>query len=191
MLEPGKYYHIFNRGNNKENIFNEDKNYQYFIDLYFDYLDDIVDTFAYCLMKNHFHLLIKVKETQEICSKSSGYISKQFSNFFNAYARAFNIAYNRTGALFQRPFGRIEVDTEDYYTQLIYYIHFNPQKHAFTNDFRVYPHSSYQIILSSEPTRIRREEVIRWFNGRENYIEFHNRTITQNLIKNLIDKDEF
>ena len=60
-LEPGKYYHIYNRGNNRENIFKEDRNYAYFLKLYTFRVGPIADTYAYCLLRNHFHLLARVQ----------------------------------------------------------------------------------------------------------------------------------
>lgn len=65
-LEPGYCYHIYNRGNNRENLFREEDNYRYFLDRYFHYLSPVVDTFAYCLLKNHFHLLIRVKAPSDL-----------------------------------------------------------------------------------------------------------------------------
>jgi len=61
-LQPGKYYHIYNRGNNKEILFRETGNYEYFLRLYDKYISPIAQTYAWCLMPNHFHLLIQVKE---------------------------------------------------------------------------------------------------------------------------------
>lgn len=84
---------------------------------------------------------------------------------FNAYTKAVNKAYNRTSALFQRPFGRIEVTAEDYFIHLITYIHQNPQKHCLTTDFRAWPYSSYHALLSTKPTRLKRDIVLTWFNG--------------------------
>ncbi len=66
QLIPGEYYHIYNRGNNREDIFLEDKNYFYFLDLFKKYISPLADLYAYCLMKNHFHLLIKIKEAGKI-----------------------------------------------------------------------------------------------------------------------------
>jgi REP element-mobilizing transposase RayT len=64
-LQPGKYYHIYNRGINRENIFFETRNYPYFLELYAKYIEPIANTFAYCLMRNHFHLLVRIKTEQE------------------------------------------------------------------------------------------------------------------------------
>ena len=61
-LEPGRYYHIYNRGNNRENIFKEDRNYAYFLKLYAFHVGPIADTYAYCLLRNHFHLFVRVKD---------------------------------------------------------------------------------------------------------------------------------
>jgi len=102
-----QYYHIFNRGNNRENIFIEERNYRYFLELYAHHINSIADTYAYCLLHNHFHLLVRIKSKAEIhayrdleAQKVSS-PSLQFGNLFNAYTKAINQAYQRTGSLFQ------------------------------------------------------------------------------------------
>jgi hypothetical protein len=60
------YYHIFNRGNNGENIFIQERNYMHFLNLHFKYIEPIADTFAYCLLRNHFHLAVRIKSEEEI-----------------------------------------------------------------------------------------------------------------------------
>ena len=70
-MEPGNFYHIYNRGNNKENIFFEEKNYYYFLKKFDEYLSAFSDVYAYCLMPNHFHFLIKIKETSNKTSEVS------------------------------------------------------------------------------------------------------------------------
>lgn len=92
-------------------------------------------------MKNHFHFLVRIKTESEL-QTSQVYPSKNFSNLFNAYAKAINKAYGRTGSLFEERFGRIEVTSDAYFAGLIFYIHFNPQKHGFVKDFREWPWSS-------------------------------------------------
>lgn len=62
FLEKGYFYHIYNRGNNKENLFLEEDNYVYFLNLISKYLLPVSDTYSYCLLKNHFHILLKIKE---------------------------------------------------------------------------------------------------------------------------------
>ena len=154
QLHPDTYYHIYNRGINGENVFLEEKNYHYFLQKYAQYVSPFFDTYAYCLLRNHFHLLVKAKSENDIrlylntkhVEKSISWIlSNAFSSFFKSYAQAINKQYQRTGGLFEEPFHRIEVGNDAYFSALIYYIHTNPQKHGFVADFRGYEHSSYQI----------------------------------------------
>ncbi len=63
-LYPGVCYHIYNRGNNKENIFYQPKNYDYFLRKYKDYMAPWLDTYVYCLLPNHFHLVARIKELE-------------------------------------------------------------------------------------------------------------------------------
>ncbi|TAH14820.1 MAG: hypothetical protein EAZ14_03020 [Runella slithyformis] len=201
-LEPDTVYHIYNRGINGENIFKEERNYRYFLEKYAQCISPIADTYAYCLLKNHFHLAVKIKTEPKIMDfywKKKGInanvgeipnlpdvknddvkktdiqriINQQFAVLFNGYAQAINKAYNRTGGLFEQSFRRIMVDTDAYFTELIYYIHHNPQKHGFVKDFRDYPHSSYHSHLASSPTRLQRDEVISWFGNKSEFQKFH------------------
>jgi hypothetical protein len=65
-LEYGKFYHIYNRGINGEDLFRSNENYEYFLHLYEKYMEVVVDTYAWCLLGNHFHLLVHIKEEDEI-----------------------------------------------------------------------------------------------------------------------------
>ena len=192
-LEYGKYYHIYNRGNNRENIFIEERNYRYFLRLYAKHITPIADTYAYCLLRNHFHLLVRIKDAPDLTGFSkpvrSGNLSQPFSNFFNAYAKAFNKAYNRTGALFQRPFGRIEVDSDAYFTWLVVYIHQNPQKHGFVDDFRTWPYSSYRTLLSTGPTHLQRDGVSTWFDGVDNFVALHQQEVSEQKVALWVPED--
>ena len=199
-LEHGKYYHIYNRGNNRENIFVEERNYPYFLKLYAHHIEPIADTFAYCLMRNHFHLLVRIKTEEEI--QETLRVSEQtlrvletlrvyqvFSNFFNAYTKAINKAYGRTGSLFEHPFGRIQVTSEAYYSRLVIYIHRNPQKHGFVTDFRDWPYSSYHALLSTKPTHLKREDVLNWFGDLDNLVATHQQETTEKQIGALAPED--
>lgn len=130
-LIEGNYYHIYNCGNNKENIFIEERNYAYFLILLKKHVLPCSDVLAFCLLKNHFHLLVYLKENFETKT-----ISQCYSNFFNAYAKAINKTYDRTGSLFKDRFSRIKITDETYLKSLIVYIHTNPTHHQFTDDFR-------------------------------------------------------
>lgn len=193
-LETGKVYHVYNRGVNGCPIFFEEANYRFFLVKYAYYLGNWVDTFAYCLLKNHFHFLIRVKELpnndnslhSEGLHSSHHFISKCFSNFFNAYTKAINKAQSRTGSLFERPFKRLWVDDEAYFSRLVAYIHHNPQKHGFVSNYETYAYSSYQSHLSTKNTHLLREEVLGWFGDRQAYINFHNDLYDPNGLEDLM-----
>jgi REP element-mobilizing transposase RayT len=168
-LRHDAVYHIYNRGNNGEDLFVEERNYHYFLQLYIQYVHPAVETYAYCLLRNHFHLLIRVKSEDEAPKAPSRY----FANWFNAYAKAINKAYGRSGALFERPFQRIEVTDEPYFAQLVTYIHLNPVRHGFVDDPAEWPFSSYQALRTAKPSRLRRDVVLDWFGGREGFVSAH------------------
>lgn len=193
MLEPGNYYHIYNRGNNKEDIFLEERNYEHFLNLYQKHVTPVVETFAYSLLKNHFHLLIRVREDQTCevseTSQVSRRVSHQFSNMFNAYAKAFNKAYNRTGSLFQERFRRKVITSEGHLYQTIRYIHVNPQRHGFIGDFREYPFSSYGVLISESETFLARESVLQWFGDKGAFKTFHQAAFDEEILREIILED--
>jgi putative transposase len=186
-LRPGAYYHIFQRGNNRENIFLEKRNYAYFMKLYAKYITPIADTFVYCLLKNRVHFLVRIRKTRKVLQTFR--VSRQFGNLFNAYAKAFNKRYNRMGSLFQKPFGRVEVTSDSQFTHLVTYIHHNPQHHGLIDDFRDWPYSSYAMMLSDEPTFVCRDEVIEWYGGREAFISHHHHEPDREAISAIVRKD--
>jgi REP element-mobilizing transposase RayT len=139
-LDKDNIYHIYNRGINGESIFLTDENKRYFLSLLDKYLNGIASIYAYCLMDNHFHLLVSLESKGEVATQ-------QFSNLFNAYAKAINKSVSRTGSLFEKHFKRIRIDNEDYLKQVIVYIHLNP-KHHFDLDFSKFKYSLACFILS-------------------------------------------
>ncbi len=179
-LSPGTFYHIFNRGINRENIFLEHRNYEYFMLLYNKYITPIADTFAYCLLGNHFHLLVYIRPLKDLpnqvdeSTQLRGFnSSKQFSILFNTYAKSLNNLYQRTGSLFQHPFRRVEIMSQAHLIQVVRYIHQNPQKHGLVDDFRKWNYSSYKVILRNDLTFVKRATVLEWFCDRHCYEEIH------------------
>lgn len=155
--------------------------------LYARHIEPIADTFAYCLLPNHFHFLVYIKDLVDLTGPKKP--SQYFSNLFNAYAKAFNKVYDRTGALFQRPFGRIPVTSDAYFVHLVTYIHQNPQKHGLVADFRAWSYSSYQAHLSDKPTRLQRDDVLAWFNGPEGFKMAHRHQADTHLLAPLVPED--
>ena len=147
-------------------------------------------------MKNHFHFLVRIRNEDDNYYMSDNSmeniinaprvgckVSQSFSNLFNAYAQHYNYSVKRSGVLFHRPFKRIEIDSPEYFRQLVYYIHYNPVKHGFTDSMSDYPWSSYQSVLSIRPTRLNRNELIGWFTDKWEFINYHNQTQNMNAIQ--------
>ena len=140
-LTEGQYFHIYNRGVNGEDLFKDQRNFSYFLQQYDHYCSDVVETFSYALLKNHFHLLVYVKQdVQVIKHNGQGTIqlnaSKQLAHFFNSYAQSINKSVNRTGPLFESPFKRKLMDDDSYFTSMVHYCHYNPELHGFVKDFK-------------------------------------------------------
>ena len=197
-LEPGQYYHIFNRGVNRTDIFIEDRNYVYFMQLFARYIEPVAETFAYCLLPNHFHFLVRIRSDRlgllnrvGLNPLSHREVSQAFNHWLSAYAKAINKAVGRTGSLFQHHFGRLPVTSDRYFLALIHYIHFNPQKHGLMNDFRGWPHSSYPSLLSEKPTRLERDVVLDWFGGPERLREFHNNLVDETRLGAIVGTDAY
>ncbi len=203
-LHPGKFYHIYNRGNNRDTIFYQKKNYFYFLKKYDKYLSDWLSTYAFCLLRNHFHLLVKVKDKSEISlrllreldkyiakgylklpkdvepsdlavhDKFSRMIIEQFRRLFISYSQAINKQEGRVGSLFQKTFKRKHIDSDDYLINVICYIHTNPYLHNSTSNFRTYPFSSYPSFLNNKFTKLKKDSVIKWFGSQKEFIQDHN-----------------
>jgi len=169
----GEYYHIYNRGNSKQRIFHDDQDHRRFVDLLYisnssskfnlydlnrnhnfniyDYETDnpLVAIGAYCLMPNHFHILITEIE-------DSG-ISKFMQKLATAYSMYYNKKYKRTGGLFEGKFKSEHADSDTYLKYLFSYIHLNivkliqkdwkergiRDKEKTLNHLKLYKYSSY------------------------------------------------
>ncbi|MFN0048891.1 MAG: transposase [Cytophagales bacterium] len=198
-FEEECFYHIYNRSVDKKPMFKNEGNYVYFLKQYDKYLSAVVDTYAYCLLGNHFHLLVRVLDLttfrdqnlttfQKLSNLSTHEIvSHQFRKFFQSYSMAFNKQQERTGTLFQTPFKRSLISTDSYFTQIVFYIHANPQKHGFTEDFKTWEWSSYNRILIEKPSKLKKGEVIQWFGDLAGFKQYHTQPIA--LDEN-IDLDE-
>ena len=199
-IETNKIYHIFNHGVAEENLFRNNNNFVYFLQKYHQHISPVADTFAYCLMPNHFHILVRMKSEEELAKyyfesyptgfqNPSGVITKynsqEFGNLFNAYTKAFNKMFNRKGKLYQEEFDRRWVNDDDYFRQIVHYIHFNPVHHGFVDDLLKWKYSSYKSFLSTASCNLKRKEVIERFGNLENFVAYHQKGIDDKMVLNL------
>ena len=202
-LDYGKFYHIYSRGIDRCTIFFEERNYDFFMKRWVRYVEPAAETYAYALLRNHFHGLIRTRtpEEQEAWRAQTLRVSdtrrvlkvlqpsQQIGNMLNSYAKAINETYGRTGSLFQHPFGRIEATTETYLRNLVTYIHQNPQRHGLVDDFRLWPYSSYDALRSEKQTRLKRDDVLAWFTNRQVFEDVHAQPIAEVLLAPLALED--
>jgi len=187
IIEPDCFYHIYNRGINSGAIFLTIDNYNFFLNKFSKYLNSVCEVYAYCLMPNHFHFLVKVKSKQELINSEIKFkvdtktglhtieniLSKQFAKFLSSYTQALNKVSGRHGALLESPFKRIKIDSDEYLKNLILCIHQNPT--SLDLDFKTYKFSSFKAIVSENPTHIKRNKVIELFQNKENFIFSHDK----------------
>lgn len=197
-LLPNQVYHVYNHANGEDQLFREPDNYRFFLDKYAYHIHPIAETFAYCLLPNHLHLMIKIRSEEvlfdifkeklalspdRISDKDlqgfqnigglSRYLSQSFSNLFNAYTKAFNKKYDRRGSLFQPNFKRKHISNPGYYKNLLAYIHWNLIHHGLVNDVDDWLYSSWHAYTSEKPTRIARQQALQWFQDKETFFAFH------------------
>lgn len=143
---PGAIYHVINRGNNKGNIFIDEKDYNVFLKLIRELKQEKdFSLYCYCLMPNHFHLLIEVNEEP---------LSKIMQSLLTSYAIYFNARHNRSGHLFQGRYKAIICDQEEYLLRLVRYIHLNPKRAHLVKDISEYKWSSHIVYSGKADNKI-------------------------------------
>ena len=168
------YYHFYNRTNNNELAFREQRNYFYFLKKYRKYMAPYVKTHAYCLMPTHFHFLIQI-QTQHIAE-----LAKNIGVFLSSYAKAINHAHHRHGSLFQQHSQAKLVDDERYLLSLLNYIHQNPIRRAVVQQMEAWPFSSYLDLAGMrDGTLVTREIVNVYFPNKEDFVEYSQVLMTE------------
>lgn len=134
--EPGCHYHLYNRGAHRHRIFYDEEDFEDFLARLKKYARmDQVTILAYCLMPNHFHLLVR--------QDGPGNAGKVVQLACNGYTQAFNWHHEHDGTLFQGRFQRLLVAKEDYLRHLCRYIHTNPVKDGFVFQPDMWRYSDY------------------------------------------------
>ncbi len=159
-------YHVYNRGVEKRNIFSDKQDYGVFLSYMKEYLNPTgsdphplasqLTLFSFCLMPNHFHLLIK--------QSSVDGITKLIRAVCTRYVMYFNKKYDRVGTLFQGKYKAILVDSDNYLLHLSRYIHLNPR-----SDPKQYEYSSYAHYLKENRSNwLNTSEILNYFNSSRN-----------------------
>lgn len=177
-LLPGRYYHIYNRGNDLVPLFAKANNYHYFLNKCEKYLDPSFEVLAYCLMTDHFHFIVRVREDpikrklvkENVISKRS----EPFRRLFISYAQAFNKQEGRIGSLLTRPFRRKEITSEQYMQYLIFYIHYNPVEARIVKEMQHYPYSSFACFRGKKDPLVKSGSTLLFFEKDPDiFMEYH------------------
>jgi len=138
---PGAWYHVMNRGRRGEAVFSEARDYTAFIELIKEAVEMWkVRVAAYCLLSNHYHLLIQTPE---------GNLSRCMRHLNGVYTQSFNRSYHCDGPLFRGRYKSILVDADSYLLELVRYIHRNPVEAGMVDELYKYPWSSHKGYLSA------------------------------------------
>lgn len=197
-LEAGLVYHIYDRTVGGVRMFLSERNYYYFLVKWKELLP-YLDVYAYCLLPNHFHFLVRVKYlSNELIDhiraqgtsrgeafihgdiSYSDYLEDQFKRLLSGYALALNKQQKRHGSLFQKRFKRIVVESEHRQLYLLAYIHRNPLHHGMVCDYWEWPFSSYRSFLREDDNcLVNKVEIFGWFSddsekAKHQFIDYHN-----------------
>lgn len=165
-LEVGHYYHIYNRGINRHAIFFTGANWGYFLTRLREYFTpDHADMVAYCLMPNHYHLLVHIR--------NENFGLKVMQPFSVSYTKSINKQENRVGPLFQGPFQAKRIDSESSLVQVSQYVHLNPVLAGLAFHPTQWKFSSYlDYVGLRDGTFPQSNRVLSYFSSREAYVEF-------------------
>lgn len=171
---PQSYYHVYARGHGRQKIFRDDDDFEAFTNLFARYLSkdmahdrfgksyphlrDKVSLLCYCLMSNHFHLLLYQED--------EGAMSHLMRSIMTSYSRYFNHKYDTSGALFESRYKASRISSDPYLMHISRYIHLNPK------DWMAYPHSSIHAYFIGTPEWLEPERITSLFASLPVYADF-------------------
>jgi putative transposase len=183
-FHPSNYYHVYNHAVGNEDLFRTPANFLYFLLRFKKYMDPVLIIHGYCLMPNHFHFLVQIRN-REIINQLAGietdeefdahkFIMQKLSNCLNSYAKSYNKYFSRRGALFIDYTKRIEMQSDFSLMKLLKYIHMNPVRHGFCQSMSEWKYSSYTSFL--DPGLYPSPEmdfIFEYFDSLESFVNFH------------------
>jgi putative transposase len=165
QLEKDSIYHIYNRGVNKLPVFYSSRNFQFFLTKLGEYIGKSARLYAYCLMPNHFHLLLRIN--------SDDFVKKSLQSFLITYTKSINHDQTRVGPLFQGRFQANLIGNDEYLLDCVKYIHLNPVKAGLVTSPREWEYSSYRTYLSrNTKTIVDIYEVYQYFSSIKEFREY-------------------
>ena len=159
-------YHIYSRGAGNDKIFRQEPDYLRFLKVMGEKLCPVSEIYAYCLIPNHYHLMLKVTAEPILFSRAIGEMGV-------SYAKWYNKKYGRMGPLFMSPYKRKQLHDYSYLAWIPWYIHRNPLRHGLTLDWENYKWSSYPTYMGDGPTRLTRGFLLNLYGGREAMQQHH------------------
>lgn len=172
---PDSYYHVYARGASQQNIYHDDADFRFFLELFRRYLSaeevrnsagvpyeklyQSVELLCYCLMGNHFHMLLYQRQ--------EGGMQRLMRGVMTSYSRYFNTKYSRSGQLFESRYRASLISDQAYLGRISRYIHLDPK------DWQMYPYSSiHNYINGSQADWLRPEWVLQMFSSPNDYRQF-------------------
>lgn len=169
------FYHVYARGNSRQNIYLDEQDYATFLNLLkrylskeqqfdnhgvpYPHLTNKVELLCFCLMPNHFHLLLYQKEEKAMQTLMRGVMT--------SYSRYFNKKYDRSGGLFESRYKASHIGQDSYLDHISRYIHLNPK------EWRTYKYSSLPFYLGQKKAEwLKQERILELFDNREGYATF-------------------
>lgn len=163
---PNNVYHIYNQGNNQQQLYSDD-DYRKFLELFSSYVLPYADVLAWCLIPNHYHFMLSVKENCTPLKQGNimlDSVSNGFRNLSSAYAHAYIKAHQKSGSVF-RPKTKSKNLTDDSsgmsYLNCFYYIHQNAWRHGIVNHVSLWKYSSYHFYAGTRKQSICNMELAR------------------------------
>ena len=172
-FKANAFYHLYLSGEHPHVLFESASAYEQFLQAYATLITPVADTYAYCLLPNHFHFFIRVRTLREQVRRwvEAGQAEANFRP--KLPQSQFDSLFTPYRAQLQTAPTTIEVTQRQHFTYLIRYIHQNPTLHNVCDNFRDWRYSSYLAILSGHNTRIPTKIVMRWFHSVDWFEELH------------------
>ena len=174
----GETYYVFGRTAGNEVAFNSDSDYSIFLSKYGEVIQPIASTFAYCLLPDQYHFLVRISKKDRIpvsldTSQEKTFISKQFGRLMNSFTLEINNQRNRRGNLFIRPFRRDPFENDEVLVNSIRMIHLLPVESGLCDHPGKWLHSSYFPITNLQSSLVDWTELEYLFNDVETFENFH------------------